>query len=175
MSDAEKSVHELNADLFEPEEDGRFHDPKEARKKAMDYLARREYGQQELVKKLVGGGFDADVAVQAVDRLVSDGLQDDRRFVDSFAQSRIRQGKGPVRVQAELRQRGIDAGLVEEVLQDLDDRWVELARDVRYKKFGERLPGNFAEKARQMRFLQYRGFSQSQIESAVGDNGDDYS
>ena len=39
-------------DLFQPEEDDRFADPIEARKKAMDYLARREYGQTELVKKL---------------------------------------------------------------------------------------------------------------------------
>jgi regulatory protein len=174
MTDAEKSVHELNADLFEPEEAGRFHDPKEARKKAMDYLARREYGRQELVGKLCSAGFDAEVANAAVERLRSDGLQDDRRFVEGFAQSRISQGKGPLRVHAELRQRGIDAALVDEVLQDLASRWIELAREVRRKKFGETVPGNFAEKARQMRFLQYRGFSQSQIESAVGGNGDDF-
>ncbi|MEQ9561075.1 MAG: hypothetical protein RLN69_01045, partial [Woeseiaceae bacterium] len=79
MSDAEKSVHELNADLFEPEEAGRFHDPKEARKKAMDYLARREYGHQELVSKLCAAGFDEGIASGAADRLRSEGLQDDGR------------------------------------------------------------------------------------------------
>lgn len=173
MSDAEKSVHELNADLFEPEEAGRFHDPKEARKKAMDYLARREYGRRELIDKLCTAGFDGEIAGEAVERLRSEGLQDDRRFVEGFAQSRINQGKGPLRVQTELRQRGIDAAVVDDVLADLDPVWAGIAREVRRKKFGERKPGNFPEKARQMRFLKYRGFSQSQIESAVGDNGDE--
>lgn len=174
MSDAEKSVHELNADLFEPEEAGRFHDPKEARKKAMDYLARREYGHQELVRKLCAAGFDEGIASGAADRLRSEGLQDDGRFAESFARSRINQGKGPVRVRQDLRQRGIDPQLIDAILQGFDDDWARLANEVRRKKFGEKVPGNFSEKARQMRFLQYRGFSQSQIEFAVGDNGDDF-
>jgi len=173
MSDAGKSVHELNADLFEPGEDDRFANPKEARKKAMDYLARREYGRQELVKKLVSAGFADDIATEAVARLAAEGLQDDRRFIEGFAQSRVNQGKGPLRVQADLRQRGIDASLVDAVLQDLSGDWKALAREVRRKKFGNDLPRNFADKAKQMRFLQYRGFAQAQIESAVGDHGDD--
>jgi regulatory protein len=173
MSDAEKSVHELNADLFEPGEAGRMADPKEARKKAMDYLARREYGHQELVNKLCAAGFDVNLASRTVDQLRSEGLQDNRRFVEGFAQSRINQGKGPVRVRQDLRQRGIDPVLIDEVLQGFDDGWIELAKSVRQKKFGPALPDNFNDKARQMRFLQYRGFSQSHIQSAVGDNGDE--
>jgi regulatory protein len=173
MSDAEKSVHELNADLFEPEV-GRLADPKAARKKAMDYLARREHGYQELINKLCTAGFDEKLALEAVDRLRSEGLQDDRRFVEGFAQSRINQGKGPVRVQQDLRQRGIDPALIDEVLQELDDCWIDLAKSVRRKKFGSVLPNNYVDKARQMRFLQYRGFSQAHIQSAVGDNGDDF-
>jgi regulatory protein len=174
MSKAEKSVHELNADLFEPDGAGRFADPKEARKKAMDYLARREYGQRELVEKLLAAGFVEDVAASAVARLNGEGLQDDRRFAEGFAQSRIHQGKGPVRLQAELGQRGIDAVVIEAVLQELSGRWAELARDVRRKKFGADSPRNFSDKAKQMRFLQYRGFSQAHIQSAVHDNGDDF-
>jgi len=39
-----KSINEMESDLFLPEEVDRFSNPVEARKKAMDYLARREYG-----------------------------------------------------------------------------------------------------------------------------------
>ena len=173
MSETSKSIHDLNADLFEPEEDGRFADPKEARKKAMDYLARREYGQRELIDKLVKAGFEEHAAAQAVERLTGEGLQDDRRFVENFAQSRISQGKGPVRVRADLRQRGIESGLIDEVLGALSPDWRALAIDVRRKKFGSGLPENFSDKAKQMRFLQYRGFSQAEIESAVGRRGDE--
>jgi regulatory protein len=174
MSEASKSVNELNPDLFAPQEDGRFADPKEARKKAMDYLARREYGQQELIDKLAVAGFARGIATLTVGRLSDEGLQDDRRFVEAFTQSRMRQGKGPVRLQADLRQKGIDPALVAEVLEALSADWRALARDVRCKKFGPDLPRNFSDKAKQMRFLQYRGFSQAEIEAATGDRGDDY-
>jgi len=88
----------------------------QARKKAMDYLARREYGQRELTQKLGRAGFDYDTAVSTVLQLNEDGLQDDRRFVENFVQSRISQGKGPVRIHADLGQRGVASDIVDAVL-----------------------------------------------------------
>ena len=91
----QKSINELNADLFQPEEDDHHSDPKAARQKAMDYLARREYGHEELVRKLSAAGFDVDIAAPAVDLLAGEGLQSDTRYAENFVQSRINQGKGP--------------------------------------------------------------------------------
>ncbi|MEX2124499.1 MAG: regulatory protein RecX [Woeseia sp.] len=139
----------------------------------MDYLARREYGQSELRAKLAGAGFDEQTAASAVLQLAREGLQDDRRFVENFIQSRIHQGKGPVRIRLELGQRGVDAAMVDELLEDGREDWAALARRVRLRKFGAGLPGDFREKARQMRFLQYRGFEQTQIQAAVAPDGDD--
>jgi regulatory protein len=172
MSEIE-SINELNADLFSAEEVDRFSDPKEARKKAMDYLARREYGQQELEQKLIAAGFEAVIATDVVHKLSDEGLQDDRRFIESFVQSRINQGKGPVRVRQELGERGVDVGQIEAVLEDVAEDWFALARQIRNKKFGSELPRDFTEKARQMRFLQYRGFESAHIQAAVSSHGDD--
>jgi regulatory protein len=138
-----------------------------ARKKAMDWLARREYARAELEQKLAAAGFDAEVVEEAVQKLVDEGLQSDRRFVESFVQSRIRQGKGPVRIHADLGQRGIPARLVGEVLDQAGEDWYALAREVRAKKFGPSQPAEFRDKARQMRFLQYRGFEPDQVQAAV--------
>ncbi len=165
--DAVKSINELNSDLFEPEAEDRFQNPVEARKKAMDYLARREYGRRELEQKLAKAGFDADVATSAVKQLTLDGLQDERRFVESFVQSRISQGKGPARIYADLGQRDVASSQVETVLEEMDVDWFELAREVRRKKFGRSRPVDFKEKARQMRFLQYRGFEQDHLRAAL--------
>jgi regulatory protein len=167
-----ESINELNADLFSPEEVDRFADPREARKKAMDYLARREYGQAELVRKLLQAGFDSDVSAAAVAQLRTEGLQDDRRFIDNFIHSRISQGKGPVRIAADLAERGLDAGMIAAILEDNDKDWFALAGEVRHKKFGAELPGDFKAKAKQMRFLQYRGFEQAHIQAAVSSHGD---
>ena len=172
MSEIE-SINELNADLFSAEEVDRFSDPKETRKKAMDYLARREYGQQELEQKLIAAGFEAVIATDVVHKLSDEGLQDDRRFIESFVQSRINQGKGPVRVRQELGERGVDVGQIEAVLEDVAEDWFALARQIRNRKFGSELPRDFTEKARQMRFLQYRGFESAQIQAAVSSHGDD--
>ncbi|MGB5355031.1 MAG: regulatory protein RecX [Woeseia sp.] len=162
-------IRALDADSDE----ARFASPQEARKKAMDYLARREYGQAELKKKLAGAGFTRDAVERAVDQLTADGLQDDRRFAENFAQSRISKGKGPLRIQSELSQRGIAANLINEALEDAGIDWRELARTVRQKKFGASLPQGFKEKARQMRFLQYRGFGPAEVQAGVG-GGEDF-
>jgi len=147
--------------------DERFSDPVEARKKAMDYLARREHARGELLDKLTAFGFDADVAGDAVERLIEEGLQSDRRFVEAFVRSRINQGKGPVKIRSDLRERGVGDGLIENGLEDAEQDWYALAREVRVRKFGHATPGDFKEKARQMRFLQSRGFESDQIRAAV--------
>lgn len=147
--------------------DDRFSNPIEARKKAMDYLARREHGRAELLQKLGNFGFDSATADDAVAELVADNLQSDARFVDAFVASRINQGKGPVRIRADLRERGISGSTIEIGLEDANQDWYALAREVREKKFGSERAPDFNEKARQMRFLQSRGFETDQIQAAV--------
>ncbi len=138
-------------------DNSRAQDPIAARKKAMDLLARREHAADELVTKLLKSGFDETTARTAVSGLAADGLQDDGRYVESLVQTRIRQGKGPERIRAELRQRSVAAGVVEQAIDTADVDWKELASEVRVRKFGSASPADFKEKARQMRFLQYRG------------------
>ena len=163
-----KPVHEEISDLLPDEEDDRFACPKEIRKKAMDFLARREYGFEELAKKLAEKGYTRSIVEDELARLSEEGLQSDSRFAEAFVQSRINQGKGPVRIRADLRQRGIREGIVEGALEASGCDWFELARDEQIKKFGSEPPAEFKEKARQMRFLQYRGFEQDHIQAAVG-------
>jgi regulatory protein len=153
--------------LSDDQEAERAADPLEARKKAMDYLARREYGRKELCAKLVGAGFEQQTVLSAVEQLSLERLQDDRRFVENFIQSRVHQGKGPVRIRLELGQRGVDAALVDEALAQRDEDWKSLARSIRQRKFGADRPRDFREKARQMRFLQQRGFEHDQIQAAI--------
>ena len=138
----------------------------------MDFLARREYGQQELINKLADKGFDREIAERAVVRLAEDGLQSDDRFAENFVQSRINQGKGPIRIRLELSQRAISDAATEWAIEECDVDWHRLARDVRLRKFGRRQPADFKAKAKQMRFLQYRGFEPGHIQAAVDPNVD---
>jgi len=161
-----KPVHEDISDLLSDEGEDRFSCPKEVRKKAMDFLARRDYGRDELARKLADKGYRRSVVDDELHRLADEGLQSDTRFAESFVQSRINQGKGPVRIRADLRQRGIRDGVIDGAIEEAACDWYELAREERVKKFGDAAPHEFKEKARQMRFLQYRGFEQDHIQSA---------
>jgi SOS response regulatory protein OraA/RecX len=62
---------------------------------------------------------------------------------------------------------GVAAALVEEALASVAD-WAALAREVRRRRFGPEPPADWKEKGRQARFLQYRGFSNDHIRSALG-------
>jgi regulatory protein len=161
-----QELHEEISDLLSDKGEDRFSCPLEARKKAMDFLARREYGQKELIKKLADKGFVRNIVEKAVFQLTEDGLQSDQRFAESFVQSRINQGKGPVRIRLDLSQRGVADSEVEHAIEASAANWYELARDVRQRKFGVDQPFDFQGKAKQMRFLQYRGFEQDHIQAA---------
>ena len=152
-----KSFRDLNSDLFDSE-DSKFLDPKVARKKAMDFLALREYGQKELINKLRSKGFSDEVSSSVVERLTEDGLQNDSRFIESFIRSRIKQGKGQLKITQELEQKNLPSQSIFSALDNLDMNWLELAHEVRIKKFGNNLPADFNKKAKQIRFLQSRGF-----------------
>jgi regulatory protein len=143
------------------------HSPARCRKRAMDALARREHSRAELERKLGDAGFDADTVAATLDQLAADGLQNDARFVESFVSSRYRRGKGPSRIRAELRERGIPGAAVDRAIADSGLDWVALATDVRSRKFGLSAPPDFPARARQMRFLHYRGFSSEQIDAAL--------
>jgi regulatory protein len=135
----------------------------------MNLLARREHSTRELHDKLLARGFEAAVIAEALEHLSREGLLSDERFVESFVHSRINRGSGPLRIQAELRQRGVAEALIREGLDERDPAWLERAEAVRCKKFGPAIPREFRDKARQMRFLQYRGFSSEQVRRVLRD------
>ena len=166
-------THSLNNEIRELDaaaDDDRANDPIAARKKAMDLLARREHAADELATKLKRAGFSEVTAAKAIAELAREGLQSDERFVESFVQSRVNQGKGPRRIQADLRQRGVSDSAIAHALEMADPDWYALARETRERKFGRASPAEYKDKARQMRFLQYRGFEADQIRAAFGDS-----
>lgn len=142
-------------------------DAAEVRRRAMDALARREYGCQELWRKLCDKGADPDVALTVVERLQAENLVSDLRFAESLVTARRHRGQGPIRIRRELEEKGVAESLIDGILAPRDRSWSLLAAEVRQRKFGEALPAAFRERARQARFLQYRGFTADQVQVAL--------
>lgn len=105
-----------------------------------------------------------------LDELEANNRLSDRRFAQSYVADHRRR-EGAVKLAHALRQRGIADDLISEVLSALntnhaDDSEVARARSVWQKKFATP-PSSQQERAKQMRFLQGRGFSIDTIRQAM--------
>ena len=144
----------------------------QVRSRAMEYLARREHSRLELRNKLARKGFEPDLIDSVLTQLQADNLLSDERFFDSFVRSQTNKGYGPLRIQQELKQRGIDRDLLTN-LNANDTAWLQRTRQAREKRFGRELPQNPREQAKQMRFLQNIGFTGYQIQVALSSHQDE--
>jgi regulatory protein len=133
------------------------------RNKAMDLLARREHSEQELRQKLKTREYDADAIDEILQALKKDRLQSDERFTESYVNHRFNAGVGPLKIRFELRQKGVSDRLADEFLEPLSDQWDELMTRQRIRKYGASIPNDYAERMKQARFLQNRGFSPESV------------
>ena len=125
----------------------------------MRLLARREHGAHELANKLAMKGY-LDIEIQdALSECQRLGLQSDSRFVDNVCRTRIRQGYGPIRIRQELQNLHIDSELIDAVLQQEQDNWLDYAVSVWKKKYKEQGELSYTTLQKQKQFLLYRGFS----------------
>jgi len=127
------------------------------REQAIRLLARREHSARELAHKLAARGCAPETIEQVLDALRTEGLQSDARFAEAHVHARVQRGYGPLRIRAELAERGIDEALAEQALAPWADEWTQRARAEWRKRFG-RPPADRREWARQARFLQGRGY-----------------
>jgi regulatory protein len=143
------------------------------RKIALDILARREHSVAELREKLQSREFPAEDIEQTLSALIGDGLLSEQRFIDSFLASYTRRGHGPLWLRAELERRGIDAARISAALAGQAVDWASQARTVREKRFGPDQPADYKDRARQSRFLQYRGFTSEHIRQTFSRDEED--
>jgi len=131
---------------------------KDANNRAIRLLSRREHSAKEIRDALSSKGVDEDVLQVLLAQLQRDGLQSDRRFAEAYCRHRQQRGFGPLRIKQELIQKGIEAELINEVLNNSEIAWEKSIEMVRAKRFGATIPSDANSIAKQMRFLNYRGF-----------------
>jgi regulatory protein len=136
-------------------------------------LAGRDFSRHELTERLLRKGYGAAVVDEAVANIVQEGFLQEGRFAEAFVSQRARRGHGPVRVRMGLREKGVEAETIDEAMGTTDTDWIQAAREARRRKFGLEPPADLRERAKQARFLQYRGFSSDQIRAALGPGADD--
>ena len=129
------------------------------------YLARREHSIGELRLKLAAKQFDGDEIDVAIERLVAEGLVDDRRFANAFVRSRASRLQGPRKIRAELKRRNIAEAVISEAFEEADLSWSDIA--ARWLARQGAWLDDYNSRAKYYRRLVNRGFSHDQAMDAL--------
>jgi regulatory protein len=141
------------------------------RERALRLLARREHTRVELARKLAAYAESVEALDALLDDLLAHQLLSDERYVEMRLRARAAR-LGDARLTHELRTQGVAAALIDVALADGEDELTR-ARRVWQRKFGADASDSRA-RARQIRFMQGRGFSGETIRRLVrGDFEDD--
>jgi len=133
---------------------------------AVTLLARRDFCCAELALRLSSQGFDQQAIGSTVEELLDRHYLDDARYARQFVILHAERGRGPVRIRHDMAALGVKEQEIDSALAERTD-WANRAQLLRARRFGPEPPHDWAEKARQARFLQYRGFSNDDIRSAL--------
>lgn len=140
--------------------------------RAIALLARREHSRLELARKLSAYSESQEEINALLDELILRGFLSDERFTES--RINVRKNRyGSRRIVNELLEKGVDEDLVTKAVASLKQADKETAKLVWERKFGGVLPKDAKEKAKQIRFLQSRGFDFDVINNVLNDNGDE--
>ena len=144
------------------------HDLNHAWDYAVSLLARRDYSSIELKKKLAERGYTDHAFEVVVDDMVSMNKVNDERFGQNVVAYRARRGHGPARIRSQLQKSGLSRSAIDDAVKGEEaPDFLAPARSVRARKFGPEIPRDRKERARQARFLQYRGFSTDHIRAVL--------
>ncbi len=144
-------------------------DLEKVRLQAVRFLARREYCEKELTRKLTSRGASLESAQRVVGEFRDRDMINDARFAQALVRVRMSRGYGPIKIKNELRQKGVSSDLIESSLKFDRDVWRDQIVGVLDRKYKDVTPADYSEWARRARFLQSRGYSTSQIRESLGD------
>ena len=130
---------------------------------AVRMLARREHSAFEIRRKLQQRAIDAPEIDEALARLQQEGLLSDRRYAESYINQRMSKGYGPLRIALELKERGVAESDYAAYLYSGDLDWRAVLEAVHHKKYRSAPCADYQERAKRIRYLQYRGFALDNI------------
>jgi len=130
-------------------------------------LARREHSEFELRQKLQTRDFETDDIDIAIVRLFEKDYLSDARFALSMCRHRSMRGYGWRYISNELKQKGVCSTIIQQLQENCEIDWYLQAELAYNKRFGELIEKDAQtyqkDKAKRIRFLQYRGFSADEI------------
>ena len=139
-----------------------------AKSVAVKLLSRREHSAFEIRDKLHKRDFDEGETEQAIIELQQGGWLSDERYAEAYIRMRQQKGFGPIRIAIELNERGVKESIVDDYLQADNEGWQQTLEQQYLKKYKNKPVEDYNDRAKRIRFLQYRGFALDVIYQLVG-------
>ncbi len=139
---------------------------RKARVRAMKILEYADRTEKQLRDKLEEGEFPPFAVDEAVSYVQKLHYQDDRRYAEIYVRSR-RDRKSRYELQNELRLRGIDSMLAEEVLREAELSGEDTVRSMFLKKYGSKDLTDPAVYEKAFRYFAGKGFSYEEIKKGI--------
>lgn len=133
---------------------------------AVDLLAKRPYGLQEMQIKLQHKGFDETEIAATIERLTTRGYIDDTMLCQALFSRYEQESKYSLQaIRYKLRSKGFTEMLVDETMQSADkEKEIQVAVKLLHAKF--RMPAD-TEPIKLLKFLAAKGFTPQTIEKVL--------
>jgi len=135
--------------------------------KGIRLLAMREHSIKEINDKLSAKALSKGIVQAVLDALIENKYVSDERFSESYVRSRANRGFGPIKIRAELKNKGINNQLIAEYLDMNSAIWLDNARDQYQKKYGDTVVSDYNTWTKRARFMQSRGFTMEHIQVSL--------
>lgn len=142
---------------------------KEILHSAIAYLSRREHSEKELLEKLKAKQHQLDDIYPVLVFLKNENYQSDLRYAESYCRNRVAKGYGWLFIKNNLRMQNIDEQIINQVYKNDEIDWYLQAELAYNKRFNGRAITDMKDKAKRIRFLQYRGYTTEQIKIAINE------
>ena len=128
-----------------------------ASQKALDFLSRRPRTVNEIEKKL-SEEYAPDIISRVMDMLNEYKYIDDAAYALEYAKERMKAGYGPLKIEWEMREKGISQELIEAALEPIKAIQIPTAIGALRAKYRNKPDVDEKEKGRAFNYLQRRGF-----------------
>lgn len=133
--------------------------------RALRFLASREHSARELAAKLRPYAEEGDDIESLIQWLQEKGFLSEKRFAETYARRKAAR-YGSRRILYELQDHHLADSVIQEITESLQETELQRAFALWERKFGKP-PETLQEKAKQIRFLQQRGFPGNIIRQVI--------
>ncbi|MBQ8736302.1 MAG: RecX family transcriptional regulator [Bacteroidaceae bacterium] len=144
----------------------------EAFNKLSALCATAEYCRADMMKKMSNWELPYGCEDNIISRLIKERYIDESRYAKAFTRDKFRyNGWGMMRIERELRIKGIDNALIEEAKSEIDETENDemLRRLIEGKRRTVKGKSEYEIKAKLMRYAVSKGFTMESIYRIIGD------